>query len=561
MSEPRLIALEERLSALEVQIAQLTQATRGMPSPSTPSVNAAPMTSRSAPAVPLQPAQAQPSKPPHPKPPQDSLPSMTTLLGWSGAAAIVLAVVYFIRLSLDAGWLTPIRQCGIAALIGVVMAVAGLMLKKSDRGYASVLPAAGLVMWFLAIFGAHLYYHVIAVDTAAYMLMLTAGIALWLGYQFKTDHYALFALFGAYSGPFLLPVLVGDVMDLVIYFSGWSVLFAVYAVFLPSRKIYLLSGLLALIAFHFNWYRLDPGHWVSAFVFQCVQFTITGLVTWRYSFQHQQPLTAAESVAHLPGLFVFYGLQYGLLDQHFPTLAPWMALMSAALLYGFYLMAKRQLAQPLVSGRIMVGAYVAFVLFHAVYLHLIPNDSQWLCGLLVLPLCLTYWRLSPPGTQIAWPFRLLATTILSMNLLNLWLDMAHIPDGPWIMLLYVLELYVVYAVASRPAITYALLPITLYLGHLGMMVAVVHLVPYALGISLIWDTVAMACLWFAFKTQDKTLGQSALLILAVSVGKAMLYDLSNATPMIRIGCLLLLGLSLYAGGFLYKRVENLVPTR
>lgn len=571
MSESRLIAIEARLATLEAQLAELTQNVKLVPLPSTQADDALPITANHVPSdrqtasattlTHVDFPQAETTRTPATTPPQDSLPSMTTVLGWSGAAAIVMAVVYFIRLSLDAGWLTPSRQCGIAALLGVVMVVAGLMLKKTDRGYASMLPAAGLVMWFLAIFGAHLYYHVIEINTAAWLVMLTSGVALWLGYQFKTDHYALFALFGAYSGPFLLPALVGGVMDLVIYFSGWSVLFAVYAVVLPSRKIYLLSSLLALITFHFNWCRLDPSHWVPAFVFQCVQFTIVSLVTWIYSVKNQQTLSAAESAAHLPALFVFYGLQYALLNQHLPTLAPWVALISAGIVYGIYLLAKRQLAGPLSSGRVLVSAYVAFVLFHAVYLHLISNHWQWFCGLLVLPLCLAYLRFSPAGTQLAWPFRLLATTILSMNLLNLLLDMARISGGPYIMLLYVVELYVVYSLASRRAITYALLPITLYVGHIGILVAVVHLVPEPLGISLIWATVALTCLWLAFKVQDKTLGQSALFILAVSVGKALLYDLSDAAPMIRIGCLFVLGLSLYAGGFLYKRVEHLACTR
>jgi uncharacterized membrane protein len=83
--------------------------------------------------------------------------AVTQILGWSGAAALVLAAVYFIRLAVDAGWLTPARQVGVAALCGVGLIWIGFALRKADRRYASLLPAAGTVILFITVFGAHLF--------------------------------------------------------------------------------------------------------------------------------------------------------------------------------------------------------------------------------------------------------------------------------------------------------------------------------------------------------------------------------------------------------------------
>lgn len=573
MTEERLAAIEARLAALEGLLAQLIQeasaeqasfhqraAKQPVPDLGSMPDKAQVLSARRAasagnppwPTATASQASASPAAPP-----RDSLPSVTTLMGWTGAGALVLAVIYLIRLSVDAGWLTPSLQCMLAATIGVGLVVVGGLLQKADRVYASLLPAAGISMWFAAIYGAHLYYHVLRLPHAAWLVMLVCGVALWLGRQFNTDRFSLFALFGVYSAPFLLPALVGDVLALVLYFGSCSLLFAAYALWLPSRKVYLLSTLLSLITFHLCWYPSAPNDWLLAFSFQCLQFVLTGVVTWQYSARHQQTLSVAESVAHLPGLFVFYGLQYSLLDQHMPSLAPWMATLSAAVVSAIYWQARRQLARPLPSGQVMVGAYVAFVLLHAVYLQLIPEAWQWLCGLMVIPLYLGYWHLRPAGTSIAWPFRLLATTILSMNLMHLLFDMAAIKAGPWIMLLYVLELYAAYAVVGRQAFGYALIPSLLYLGHLGMLVAVVHLVDHNLGISFIWAAVAISCLALAFKYRDKMLGQSALFILAVSVLKAVFYDLSDSSPVMRILCLVVLGVSLYTSGLLYQRLEKI----
>jgi len=66
---------------------------------------------------------------------------------------------------------------------------------------------------------------------------------------------------------------------------------------------------------------------------------------------------------------------------------------------------------------------------------------------------------------------------------------------------------------------------------------------------------ALACLALAFKTSDKVLGKSSLLIFAASAAKVMLFDLSSATPLVRIGLLVILGVTLYAGGWMYRKVD------
>jgi len=74
----------------------------------------------------------------------DQNASITNLLGWSGATALVLAAVYLVRLAIDAGWLTPERQVGIAVLAGLVLIGIGLALRHINRQYASLLPAGGI---------------------------------------------------------------------------------------------------------------------------------------------------------------------------------------------------------------------------------------------------------------------------------------------------------------------------------------------------------------------------------------------------------------------------------
>ena len=557
--------VEERLAQLEIRLDQIERLLPGLPASPRTQPLAIPVvaeTDTHEPAwVSRPPVDALTSsrKPPDPIAVEArhnaSLP-VTQILGWTGATALVLAVAYLIRLALDAGWLTPERQLGLAVLSGFALIGAGLKLRSADRQYASLLPAGGLVILFLSIYGAHLYYHFIGVPMAAGAVILTCLGALWLSRLFDSELYGLFAVLGSYSAPFLLPTLAGSVTDLVIYFSAWSVLFCVYSIWVGNRRPYLLAAYLALLGFHYLWRQMAPGEWQAAFAFQVIQFAIFLAGAISFSVRHRRPMSHDEALVHLPLLLIFYALQYALLGQHLPALAPWIALGSAGVLLISYLAAQRTMG-PLHSSALLVGAYIALALFHAGYMELLPNAyGPWL-ALLVLPAVGFYLRAWGAGATVIWPMRALIIAIFALNYLRVIAEANFdaVPAHQMLALLFAVELYVAYYFSRRlPSLQSFALP-ALYLGHVAAMRAAVQIFDGQLVVSFTWGVIALVCLALAFKTRDKLLGQSSLLIFAASAAKVMLFDLSNATPLVRIGLLVILGVTLYVGGWMYRKVD------
>lgn len=483
--------------------------------------------------------------------------SVTQILGWTGATALVLAVAYLIRLALDAGWLTPVRQLELAVLSGFALIGAGLKLRAADRQYASLLPAGGLVVLFLSIYGAHLYYHFIGAPLAAGAVILTCLAALWLGRLFESELYGLFAVVGSYSAPFLLHTLAGSVTDLVIYFSAWSVLFCFYSTWIGRRRTYLLAAYMALLAFHFLWKQMAPDEWEAAFAFQAIQFAIFLGGAIGFSVRHRRPMSRDEAAVHLPLLLIFYALQYGLLNQHLPALAPWVALGSAGVLLLGQLVAKKMLGQLLESSAVLVGAYAALALFHAGYMELLPDAFAPWVALLLLPALGMVFRSRDGAASVSWPIRALIAIIFAINYQRVVTGMHvdKVPAHDVLALLYAAELYVAYVLARRLPALQSLATPALYVGHVALMSAAVQIFDGRLAVSFAWGTIALACLALAFKISDKALGKSSLLIFAASAAKVMLFDLSSATPLVRIGLLLILGVTLYVGGWMYRKVD------
>lgn len=482
--------------------------------------------------------------------------SITSILGWSGATALVLAATYLIRLAIDSGWLTPECQIGLAVAGGLTLVGAGLALRHANRHYASLLPAGGIVTLFLSVYGAHMYYGLISPQTATAGVIAVSALSLWLCRVFSSELYALFAVLGSYAAPFLIENVLVDITDLAIYFSAWSVIFSLYGIWIGRRLVYLLALYCALLGFDFIQRDTMQEEWVAAVMFQTVQFAIFAVAAAAYSIRRAEPMTREVAFMHLPALLIFYFLQYALLKEHLPDYAAWIALSTAAALAGLYFASQHLLKKPLVGGRFLLSAYIALVLFHAGYLESVPDEwAPWVAFVLA-PAVAYFSATRAPEREVDWPVWLGAGVIIAANYLRIVFDVAaeQVPAGDILPILYALECYAGYWFVQRKTKMQSLHIPLLYAGHISAMAAAVQLLDDRLATSMAWGILAIGCLALSIRWRERILGQSSLLVFAASAGKVLLYDLHRAAPLVRIGILLVLGLSLYAGGWLYQRM-------
>jgi uncharacterized membrane protein len=129
------------------------------------------------------------------------------------------------------------------------------------------------------------------------------------------------------------------------------------------------------------------------------------------------------------------------------------------------------------------------------------------------------------------------------------------PGGKILVAIYAAALYAAYhQVRTRKAPEW--LMGCLFGGHVAAMAAAWHLLGDRVAISVSWGVLALVCLGVSFLMKDVFLGNSSLLVYGISSAKVFLFDLSGAQPLVRIGSLVALGLSLYVGGLLYRRLNE-----
>jgi hypothetical protein len=78
----------------------------------------------------------------------------------------------------------------------------------------------------------------------------------------------------------------------------------------------------------------------------------------------------------------------------------------------------------------------------------------------------------------------------------------------------------------------------------------------SLYVSISWLLYANCIITFAFVRKDKSMANSALIVLGFATAKVLLYDVSSAPTIIRILCLLFTGIVLFASGLIMKKVSR-----
>jgi hypothetical protein len=333
--------------------------------------------------------------------------------------------------------------------------------------------------------------------------------------------------------------------------------FSVFAIWHGRRLIYLLALYLALIGFDILW-RSSGGEvqWVSAMIFQAVQFAIFGIATAVFSVRHNTPLSQQDALAHLPSLLLFYFLQYSLLSRYLPELAPWIAAGSLAVLALIYIIARYALREPLPGGELLLWCYTALVLFHAGYIESVPKEWAPWVGFIIVPSVAAVSIREDDGIGSRWPVWVAIGMAFGVNYLRIIFDtdVQSVPARQFLGIAYALLLYLGYWFCRQKDLLGVATAILIYMGHVCAMATALHLLGEPIIESVTWGVLAVACLGLSMYVKDKLMGQSSLAVFAATAGKVLLYDLSGASTIARIIGLVVLGVTFYVGGMLYQRM-------
>lgn len=270
------------------------------------------------------------------------------LFSWVAGAALALAAVFFLRYSMDHGWLRPEIRMAIGLLVGIALLVVCEM--KAARDYpqtANAMDAAGLAILFATTFASFALWHLVPPAAAFGMLILVTGAAVLLSIRRNSMFIALLGLLGGFS----TPVLLSSGQDNPIGLFGYLLLLNVGLAWVAYRKRWpMLTALSMVFSTLYQW------GWVAKFltadklpiavgifllfpIFSVIALTL-GNVGYAHDYEDKEdsPLFAhslfaltARVSATLPLLFSLYLAAVPAYGAHFGILYGFLACISVGL--------------------------------------------------------------------------------------------------------------------------------------------------------------------------------------------------------------------------------------
>jgi len=119
--------------------------------------------------------------------------------------ALVFAAVFFLRYSIDQGWLGPPIRVAIGVLTGVaLLVVCDLKAARRYPATANAMDAAAIAILFATFFAAHALWHLIPAAVAFALLALVTAVAVLLSIRRDSPFIAVLGLLGGFATPVLL---------------------------------------------------------------------------------------------------------------------------------------------------------------------------------------------------------------------------------------------------------------------------------------------------------------------------------------------------------------------
>ena len=339
-----------------------------------------------------QSAAAEPPKTPLPSPRRSTIPAsppqidLESRIGshWLnriGITALLIGISYFLKFAFDNNWIGPAGRVTIGLLAGIAVVMWSERFRaKGYKAFSFSLKAVGIGALYLSLWAALQVYSLVPSSVVFVMMLTVTAATAAMALAQDAQILAAFALAGGFSTPFLLSTGQNREIALFVYVAILDIATLILITFKPWRRLLVMSyigTLLLYVGWYSTFYTRPQLELTLAFatLFFAV-FAIAPLVTL-------QPKDEHAVFASIPAVLAFvnagvYFLQaYIMFEEVNKTYMAWFALGLAAI----YIFLSRQVhARNLTPGasEILYFLHLAVAIGFITVAIPIRLDAHWI---------------------------------------------------------------------------------------------------------------------------------------------------------------------------------------
>ncbi len=265
------------------------------------------------------------------------------LFSWIAGIALVLAAVFFLKYSVEHGWLSPAVRATLGILTGTaLLVICELRIARDYKFTANAMHGAGIAILYATLFAVHALWHLVPAGVVFFLMLVVTAVAVGLSIRRDSVFIALLGLMGGFATPALLssgenrpiglfsyllllnaglawvaykkrwpPLTLGSLLFTVFYQWGWVSKYLTPSQLPLAATIFLVFAAMAAASL---WLSRRDGEATGRRVFDRISLTAAAL-----------PLTFALFAAAVPA----YGARYHTLFGFLLLVATGLALIAA----------------------------------------------------------------------------------------------------------------------------------------------------------------------------------------------------------------------------------------
>ncbi len=172
------------------------------------------------------------------------------LFSWVAGVALVVAAIYFLKYSVDHGWISPPIRAAIGLLTGsALLVICELRIARDYKFTANAMHGAGIAILYATLFAVHALWHLLPSGVVFGGMLIVTAVAVLLSIRRESLFIALLGMMGGFATPALLSTGENRPVGLFSY-------------------LLLLNAGLAWVAYKKRWPALTVGTVIFSVVYQ-----------------------------------------------------------------------------------------------------------------------------------------------------------------------------------------------------------------------------------------------------------------------------------------------------
>lgn len=287
------------------------------------------------------------------------------LFSWIAGISLVLAAVFFLKYSVEHGWLSPTIRATMGILTGAaLLVVCELRVARDYKATANALHGAGIAILYATLFAIHALWHLMPAGVVFFLMLIVTAVAVGLSIRRDSMFIALLGLMGGFATPALLATGENRPIGLFSYLLllNFGLAWVAYRKRWPALT---LGSVLFTVLYQWGWVReyLTPSQLPLAVTVFFVFAALAAAAIWlgRRDDDDAQRIfdRVAIAAAALPLAFGIFTAAVPAYGARYHTLFGFLLLVAAGL--ALIAVARRQLWLHLLGGGAVLLTFAVWI--------------------------------------------------------------------------------------------------------------------------------------------------------------------------------------------------------